>query len=226
MSFDKIPALEFFFNIFMAINPSQSFKKYSNYPQIMMGITIFPYIKGLVFLKYFKKHGGWKAVDNIYKRLPISTEQILHIDKYLSNEKPINVTLKNKKKLLKGCEYIGYSMLGEAFLYEIFKNDMINNTNIEDASGWNGDKFFVYRCGNQYSGVFISQWDTKKDAKEFLNAIKYFLIQSVNGTLKEDKELSFKIENAKNTYYTGRIDDKKTTLLLSFDKKLLKILNY
>ncbi len=222
MSFDKIPALEFFFNMSMAMNPSQSFKKYSKYPQIMMGMMIFPYIKGLVFLKYFKQHGGWKAIDNIYKRLPVSTEQILHVDKYLKNEKPLNITLENKEHILKNCEYIEHSMFGEAFLYEIFMNDMNNKTNIEDAEGWNGDKIFVYKCKNQYSAIFISQWDTKKDAREFLKAIKYFLKDSFNGKLIKNKKTNFKIKKSKNQYYTGKINNKKVTIFLNFSKELIK----
>ncbi len=222
MSFDKIPALEFFFNMSMAMNPSQSFKKYSKYPQIMMGIMIFPYIKGLIFLKYFKQHGGWKAIDNVYKRLPLSTEQIIHVDKYLANEKPIIITLDNKENILSGCKYIDKSMFGEAFLYTIFKNDMLNKTNIEDAEGWNGDKIFIYKCDNQYSAVFISEWDTPKDAKEFFRAIKYFFKDSTSGKLIKNQKRMFKIKKAKNKYYVAKIKNKKVVVFLNINKELLK----
>lgn len=221
MSFDKIPALEFFFSLSMAVNPSQSFKKYSKYPQIMMGIMMFPYIKGLIFLKYFKQHGGWKAIDNIYKRLPISTEQIIHVDKYLANEKPIKIDLKNKENLLGGCKYIDKSMFGEAFLYTIFKNDMLNKTNIEDAAGWNGDKIFIYKCDNEYSAVFISDWDTQKDAKEFFRAIKYFFKDSTSGKLIKNRKRVFKIKKSKSKYYVGKIKNKKVIVFLNIKKDLL-----
>jgi len=205
MSFDKIPGLEFIVNISMAMNPSKAFNKYSKYPQIMMSIMIFPYIRGLMFLKYFKAEGGWKAIDEIYKRLPVSTEQILHVDKYLKNELPKKIELKNKEKLLDGCKYIEKSMFGEAFLYTIFKNDMIDKTSVKDAEGWNGDRVFVYKCDNQYSAILITEWDSENDAKEFLKAIKFFLKESLKGT---------------NKLYSGKMKDKKVIVLLNTKREL------
>jgi len=208
MSFDKIPALEFMINMSMAFSPSKSFNKYSKYPQLMMSMMIFPYVKGLVFLKYFKKKGGWKAIDNIYKRMPISTEQILHIDKYLSNEKPKKIEFNNKKTILKNCEYINSSMFGEAFFYNIFMHDKLANTDVSAAAGWNGDKIFIYKCNKEYLGISISEWDSKKDASEFLKAVKLFLNSSINNT-KYNKPYIF-------------IKNEKVILLLNFNKNLIK----
>jgi len=223
MSFEKVPMLEFMLNMSMAMSPSKSFNKYSKYPQVMMAMMVFPYIKGLVFLTHFKKAGGWKAIDKIYKRLPISTEQILHIDKYISNEKPIKIKLKNKETLIKNCKYLGESVLGEASLYTIFQHDKLNETNISDADGWNGDKIYVYDCNKTYSAIFITQWDTVKDASEFLSSIAKFLNDSVgkNSQIKL-KSNSFKISLKNNKQYYGLANNKRVIVLLNLNNSLIK----
>jgi len=218
LPFDKVPMLEFILNLSVKLAPSKSFDNYSNYPQVMMSMMIFPYVKGLLFLKHFKKEGGWEAIDKIYKRLPISTEQILHVDKYLKNEKPIKIKLKNKKKLISSCKYIGESVFGEAFFYNIFKNDNINRTTVNAAKGWNGDKIFIYKCKDRFSGILISEWDSKLDAKEFLNDIKLFLIESKKGELANNSEKGFYIVKEDDKNFAGVIQDEKVIILLNFEK--------
>ena len=44
---------------------------------------IFPYLRGMVFCVKLTNEGGWKAIDEAYKNPPVSTEQILHPEKYL-----------------------------------------------------------------------------------------------------------------------------------------------
>jgi hypothetical protein len=220
MSFDKIPALEFIINMSMLINPSQSFSKYSKYPQVMMGLMVFPYIRGLMFLKEFKKNGGWEAVDDIYKRLPISTEQILHIDKYLSNEKPLEIEFKNKDIFFENCIYLDSSIYGEAFFYTLFKNDNISKTNIEDSDGWNGDKIFVYKCKDYYSAILITEWDTKKDASGFLHSIGIFFKSSIqNSNLLKSNKMEFNIKTKLNKFYIGILNKKRVVVLLNVKNK-------
>ena len=43
---------------------------------------IFPYFKGMVFCAKIANQGGWAAIDDVYRNPPLSTEQILHPEKY------------------------------------------------------------------------------------------------------------------------------------------------
>ncbi len=45
---------------------------------------LFPYMKGVVFCAKLTNDGGWKAIDEAYRNLPQSTEQILHPEKFLA----------------------------------------------------------------------------------------------------------------------------------------------
>ena len=43
---------------------------------------IFPYFRGMVFCAKLDQRGGWAAIDEVYRNPPLSTEQILHPEKY------------------------------------------------------------------------------------------------------------------------------------------------
>ena len=46
---------------------------------------------GRKFVEALYQRGGWAAVNKAYEDLPVSTEQIMHPEKYLAGEKPIEV---------------------------------------------------------------------------------------------------------------------------------------
>ncbi|HSD83984.1 MAG TPA: hypothetical protein VLG46_09010, partial [Anaerolineae bacterium] len=53
----------------------------------------FPYLAGLKFVEALYKRGNWAAVNRVYEDLPDSTEQILHPEKYVADEQPIEVAV-------------------------------------------------------------------------------------------------------------------------------------
>ena len=57
-------------------------------PAIISESMIFPYFKGVVFCARLTNDGGWKAIDEAYRSLPQSTEQILHPEKYRDQPGP------------------------------------------------------------------------------------------------------------------------------------------
>jgi len=77
-----------------------STEQYDKAPRAIKESLIFPYLNGFEFVKQVHQRGGWKAVSKAYTNLPLSTEQILHVDKYLSYERPVKLTLPDLSKLL------------------------------------------------------------------------------------------------------------------------------
>src|SRR5450755_3957774 len=55
-------------------------------PAIIKRSVVAPYVDGLSFVNALRRRGGWAAVDAVWKRLPSSTEQVLHLEKYDANE--------------------------------------------------------------------------------------------------------------------------------------------
>lgn len=62
-------------------------------PAIMRESLLFPYNAGSVFLTPLRASGGWSAIDAVYQDLPLSTEQILHPDKYAAGEVPAAIDI-------------------------------------------------------------------------------------------------------------------------------------
>ena len=67
-------------------------------PAIMRETLLFPYTTGAAFVQGQYGQGDWAAVDAMYDRMPESTEQILHPEKYQSNEKPLDVTVAGRPR--------------------------------------------------------------------------------------------------------------------------------
>jgi hypothetical protein len=61
---------------------------------------IFPYMQGMEWATQLYRQGGWTMVSNAFTRLPLSSEQILHPEKYFNYERPIKVVLPDVTGLL------------------------------------------------------------------------------------------------------------------------------
>ena len=55
-------------------------------PPILTETLTYPYTTGAFYVQSAQLAGGWSAVDDFYARMPESTEQILHPEKYAAKE--------------------------------------------------------------------------------------------------------------------------------------------
>ncbi|MBC8028960.1 MAG: hypothetical protein H7Z16_02520 [Pyrinomonadaceae bacterium] len=77
-----------------------STEQYDLAPRAIRESLIFPYLNGSQWATQVYKRGGWAAVSKAYTNLPLSTEQIIHSEKYFSYERPIKVALPDVTNLL------------------------------------------------------------------------------------------------------------------------------
>jgi hypothetical protein len=70
-----------------------STEQYNQAPRAMRESLIFPYMQGSEWATQLYKRGGWTMVSNAFTRLPLSTEQILHAEKYFKYERPTKIVL-------------------------------------------------------------------------------------------------------------------------------------
>ena len=143
-------------------------------PRVIRESLIFPYDQGSEWATRVYKRGGWAAVSQAFTKLPLSSEQILHPEKYFDYETPVKVSLPDYRPLLGfGWKRIDYDVNGEWSLYLIL--DQFLNASAESrraAAGWAGDRFALYE-GSKPGEVLIAQltaWDTESDAREFFDA--------------------------------------------------------
>ena len=143
-------------------------------PRALQLSLLFPYNEGSQWATQVYRRGGWEMVSNAFTKLPLSTEQILHPEKYFSYEPPVKLTLPNFRRTLgPGWKRIDTDVNGEWGYYLVLDEYLKNASAARTAAaGWGGDRFAIYQ-GRRPADVFLAQisaWDTPADAKEFFDA--------------------------------------------------------
>lgn len=70
-----------------------STEQFNQAPRAMRESLIFPYLQGSEWATQLFKKGGWTMVSDAFTKLPLSTEQILHAEKYFNYERPVKIVL-------------------------------------------------------------------------------------------------------------------------------------
>lgn len=147
----------------------------SGTPRIIAEELNFPYLAGQRFVQTLFQEDGWNTVNAAYiDNPPLSTEHILHPDRYLAGDNPIEVTFEDKTDLLNTSLDEAWSLAREGVLGEFYLREWLRQYNMTTeqidtiATGWGGDRYYVYR---HQDGSIILQlkivWDTAQDADEF-----------------------------------------------------------
>src|SRR6476646_11950959 len=90
-------------------------------PRALRESLLFPYEEGSAWATQLYKRGGWEMVSQAFTKLPQSSEQILHADKYFSYEAPQKVALPDFKTLGPAWKKIDYDVNGEWGCYLILQ---------------------------------------------------------------------------------------------------------
>ncbi len=128
---------------------------------------MFPYTEGMVFLLEVGKSRGYAAVDDVYGRLPESTEQVIHPERYLKRDPPMVVDEPDWPKSIASSR-LGSNVLGEAQLRFVLDDR-------EAAAGWGGDRYTVFRSERGRTLVWMTAWDTEHDAQEFADSWRGYI---------------------------------------------------
>lgn len=154
-------------------------KDKSGKPAIFMEDLLFPYFGGGVFIQHTVNTKGWEQVSALYEDPPVSSEQIMHPEKYyIYREAPQEVGLPDLSGLL-GEAWVKLSedVLGELGFYLIGKNFLEDLSVKIMHEGWGGDKYALYENKENGKLLFIclARWDSTKDADEFFDLYKKVL---------------------------------------------------
>ena len=154
------------------VRPIQG-NKLESAPRVVRDLTLFPQREGSDFVgTVFQAFGSWQGVSNAYSSPPISTEQIIHPEKYLSGEKPDIPTLPDITEAMgRGWELIAEDTMGELLLRSYLEKNIDEATAAQAAAGWGGDRYLLL-SGPEAERVLVlsTNWDTTEDAEEFVSA--------------------------------------------------------
>jgi hypothetical protein len=168
----------------MRYQPPSGILPEQNPPPYAVQNSGFPYNQGLNFVDTLYDHGGWTRINQAYSSLPMSTEQILHPEKYLSGEGPLDVSLVSLESVLdEDWRLVRNNTLGEWMTYLIlgYSIDQASQVGELDAvrasEGWGGDNYQVYYKEKSDDTVLVVQWrwDENSDLDEFTHAMRFYL---------------------------------------------------
>ncbi|WP_437803574.1 hypothetical protein [Sorangium sp. So ce693] len=124
----------------------------------------FPYRDGMLLVTDVYRAGGFPLVDRMYTRLPRSTEQVLHPEKYLAGEPPRPFA---DPRPPPGYALSAADTLGELDTRILLERCVAAEVAERAAAGWAGDRFGVFAGPDRrLATAWISAWDTEKDAEE------------------------------------------------------------
>ncbi len=140
-------------------------------PLAIREAILFPYRAGFSFVAGLRQREPWSAVDAAFKRPPRSTEQILHVDKYVADDKPVSVTLASPAPL-EGLTEIDSTVWGElGFSLFLRAHGIPAETAAQAAAGWDGDRVRTLAPAGETRasravGIARLVWDSEADAIE------------------------------------------------------------
>lgn len=144
-------------------------------PYILQRGLEFPYIEGASFVERLRTTQGTEALDAAFAEPPDSTEQIMHITKFVNRELPVEVTLPEglfgaDGPVGAGWEVLNTDVFGEFFLKSWLEAIGARSSDAaEAAAGWGGDAVRLARDENgDHALAARIVWDDQaQDAEQF-----------------------------------------------------------
>jgi hypothetical protein len=128
---------------------------------------IFPYTSGLAFMSDLYRTGGFDLMNGAFRVPPISTEQVIHTDKYLAGEKPVPVRVPDAPA--------GYKKVFAGQMGELLTGTFLQQCGAPAgaAAGWGGDSFAVVESRESSLALLWSTaWDDEASARKFEEALQ------------------------------------------------------
>lgn len=162
-------------------------------PPYVMSSLLFNYLAGERFVDRLREVGnGWKLVNYAFRsRPPSSTEQVIHPEKYLVNERPVALSLP-PARLGPGWRRLAHGTIGEFDTDQLLKLGVSDVRAGDAAAGWGGGRYALWGspggargcpdpCRRRRALVVGWTWDTRRDAAEFDAAVRLYVARGLSG---------------------------------------------
>lgn len=171
---------------------------FSKAPLFYQKSLIFPYYGGAEFVSHLRQsRSDWAAVDEAYKELPVSTEEVYRPFEYMYQAmEPEIPDFRNLGDQVGDWEKVKDDTGGEFLLRIVVEHYGVPDPR-DVCEGWNGDRIRIFR--NKKTGAlgfyWVINWDGKMLADKFYHSL--------------GSHLPFVVE----------LHDRRTTISLAFDEK-------
>jgi hypothetical protein len=147
----------------------------SGIPPFVVQLLTWPYTAGLSFIEAMDRRAGTEAIDRAMANFPVSTEQVIHPERY-PNDVPTPVNVGDLgPRLGPGWTDLDVMGVGEAFLSIMLGLRLPRSTGDAAAAGWDGGIYRAWSDGDHVAIVLSTVWDGPRDAAEFASAMQQWL---------------------------------------------------
>ncbi len=158
-------------------------------PRFLREPLVRAYPLGYALADALAQRGGAAALDAALADPPLTSEELLHPDRYLDPARRVPLALFPEELALPGCALDASNSYGELGL-SIWLADagLDEHSAASAADGWDGDRAWRFQCGGREASAWLVQLDAEGEALELEAALK--------GRLEWRGELALRVDRA------------------------------
>lgn len=140
------------------------------FPPLLIETFSFRYRDGSRFVEEVRRKNGARGVNELFSRAPVSSEQVLHPEKYFQSERPRDISLDEAAFSSSGWQLVTSTPLGEIGARGVLMAGVSERDAVRASAGWGGDRAFLFERSGQSLFVWKTLWDKTAEAEEFFRA--------------------------------------------------------
>lgn len=140
-------------------------------PAFIVDLQLWPYTAGLAFVQRLQEEGGTERVNEALRTFPVSTEQIIHPERW-PNDVPQPVDVPDLgAELGAGWSDLDVMTVGELWIQLMLDLRLSGDQAAAGAAGWDGGLYRAWSDGSRTAIVLRTVWDSDDKAREFADAM-------------------------------------------------------
>lgn len=155
-------------------------------PSYLRASLFFPYAKGGAFVAALYREGGTQAIDAAFQDPPLTSEQILHPERYTERDDPVTVKVRTTPG--RGWQRSARYQFGEFDVRELLR-PLGADTAEAAAAGWDGGDIRSWTKGAGTAVAAVMAFDTQSDADEVCAALPDWYARVADGRSTGDQTL-------------------------------------
>ena len=133
-------------------------------PLVLRRTLLFPYLEGAEFIHWWRTTMGPDSMP-WGEKMPVSTEQILHPDRYRRRDAPVEL------RFVSGPAPLYEDLLGELEARILEAELTGGSTDPAGALGWGGDRYRLYDTSDGPALVWYAVWDEARHGERFASRV-------------------------------------------------------
>lgn len=152
------------------------FPEFDKAPLYFRETLVFPYTKGMLFQNAVVEKSGQEAFGEVFRRPPVSTQEILHPEVYLAGRKPTSPPLPRYKPGRGYKTLIGGS-IGELDHAVLLRQYTTEEDAQRAAPAWRGGAYALLENRREHRSVLLyaSEWESEEAARDFFQLYRQVL---------------------------------------------------